>query len=139
MAGVFLPGDHRHVPIQGLHREAVVDAVVRALGAGAETLDAVGVGTVLGLVGVGCFSRRTPTLWNLLPKPAKSRTHPLALTSQRHQRTLTRTFDDQADRNLTTERATSVMCVSGVGTGGTRSVAGLSQLRFRLFEGLLTI
>lgn len=85
MAGVFLPGDHRHVPIQVLHREAVVDAVVRALGAGEETLDPVGVGTVLGLVGVGCFSLRTPTLWNLLPEPAKSRTHPLALPSQRHQ------------------------------------------------------
>lgn len=52
VASVLLQGDHGHVPVQVLHREAVVNADVRALGAGEEALDPVGVGPILGLVGL---------------------------------------------------------------------------------------
>jgi hypothetical protein len=48
----FLPGDHCHAPVEILDREAVLDADIRALGAGEEALDPVGVGPVVGLVGL---------------------------------------------------------------------------------------
>lgn len=50
VAGVFLPRQHRHVPVEVLRREAVVDALVGLFDAAEEALDHVRVRAVIRLV-----------------------------------------------------------------------------------------